>query len=170
MLTIIVNCVENVAQFWNAMFWNGDLDAIRLDLICPRIVVSSIGVINSHLRLRHSELDRLADTFKPLKLIVMLGIWHRSIRNNYYVWSIIISIHSVRTCIYTTTHVLYVIFLTLNSCIVLGTIHSLCIIISSWAHLAITRLAGITLASLIRCSASCLPVTTSAKCQMVRKS
>jgi len=73
---------------------------------------------------------------------------------NVYGCNTINSILSIRTYINTSMVLLPTIVSSLRSSTTLfRTFQSQCILIASWAHLAITRLAGITFTGLIKCSA-----------------
>ena len=93
-------------------------------------------------------------------ILLMCYVFHRhaTIGTNIYGCNTINSILSIGTYIHTSIILFPTILLSLLSSTLFRTFQYLCIMISSCAHLALTRLAGITFTGLIMCLAISFPV------------
>jgi len=76
MFRFIIDCIQNGAQSWTAIFWIEDTSTIlHLDLNLPCTTVCFIFVLNNLFLLFWGKLHSWAFTQALLKYIVMLGIW-----------------------------------------------------------------------------------------------
>jgi len=152
MFKLILDCTENQIEYWAGICWMEHcLTNLQLLLNLCSTLICGLFALNVLVQLLPCQLGEWTHIPVLLKFIAMLGISKATIRTNMCGWNTINPILSIRTYVNTSIILLPTILLSLLSFVLFRNIQILCIMISSCAHLDITRLAGITNPRLITC-------------------
>jgi len=160
-LKFILDCPETCIQYWAYICCIEDLLTIlHILLNLPCTIPCDLFILNDLFQLLRYKLGRWGYILALRKFIAMFDMSRPSNLWNEYIYgcNTINSILSIRTSINTSIILLPTILLSLLSSTLFRTFLSQYIMVSSGAHLTLTRLAEITFVSLIPCSAITFPV------------